>query len=84
MTLFAITIQYVYLGLSNILLIVSSDKINLTDVEFQSQDDSTESIVLKLSERQSANITKYFYETETFDPPKFPFKILVRKQYCFC
>lgn len=77
MIFFAITIQYVYLGFSNVLLIVSSGKINLTDVEFQSQDNSTELMVLELIERQIANTTKYFYETETFDPPKFPFKIMV-------
>lgn len=69
--------------MQNILLIESSEKVNLTDVYLEPQEQNTDNsnaMILQLSERETTNTTKYFYETRAFDPPKYTFKILVRKK----
>ncbi|XP_031619928.1 hemicentin-1-like [Contarinia nasturtii] len=62
-------------GLPNILTIVSSHKINLTEAHLQFDD--AEPIILPLIEKQIENTIEFFYETAAFEPPKESFKILV-------
>ena len=57
--------------------IVSSKKVNLTEVHLLFTDRQSKPIVLPLNEEKALNAAEYFYETESFDPPERSFKISV-------
>lgn len=73
-----IVIFLFFVGTSNILLIVSSQNVSLTDVQLESQNGNTDFLEpISLYKKKSINATEYLYETKGFDPPDFPFKIVV-------
>lgn len=64
-------------GAPNILSIVSTHELNLTEVLFRLDEEYSEPIRLPLTMRNSTKSREYFYETVAFDPPEEPLKILV-------
>lgn len=68
------------LGTKNILTIVSTEKINISEVHLlPDYADQSKLVVLPLNDEILSNTGEYLYETDAFNPPEVPFRILVRE-----
>lgn len=67
-----------YLGTQNILTIVSTEKVNLSEVHLLHHNSGQfKPLVLPLNDEKISNAAEYLYETDAFDPLDVPFKISV-------